>query len=245
MEQLAQAAAKAATDSLLQQLNLDNRIENASSDTLEGKGISRVPPKRLQAKVIVNDQVRWVHGYNQQELFDDYVGLLEREGIILWAGQSKPMRFEEVLGFRWEDYDGEWLSIERAVIHPKRNMPEIKLPKTASSRRKIPCPAEVKILLGDPKDKHGFLVWASRDDTHETPISYTEARNVYNRIRDRFQLDGYSAHDFRDTCATIWRENGIPLDVIARLLGHAKSETTEGRYVKYREDTLKNVLNMM
>ena len=386
MEQLAQAAAKAATNSLLQQLNLDNRIENASSDTLEGKGISRVPPKRLQAKVIVNDQVRWVHGYNQQELFDDYVGLLEREGIILWAGQSKPipflevylkkfietfksgqasltvinrdllmrkhiipklgkkkldqitttdiqqwyndlaktysketilklrnivspamdaateegliprnpfksvkldiggketvhhkaiprakfdllkqalpgmdekernmftllcytgMRFEEVLGFRWEDYDGEWLSIERAVIHPKRNMPEIKLPKTASSRRKIPCPAEVKILLGDPKGKHGFLVWASRDDTHETPISYTEARNAYNRVRDRFQLDGYSAHDFRDTCATIWRENGIPLDVIARLLGHAKSETTEGRYVKYREDTLKNVLNMM
>ena len=51
MEQLAQAAAKAATDSLLQQLNLDNRIENASSDTLEGKGISRVPPKRLQANV--------------------------------------------------------------------------------------------------------------------------------------------------------------------------------------------------
>lgn len=65
MEQLAQAAAKAATDSLLQQLNLDNRIENTSSGTLEGKGISRVPPKRLQAKVIVNDQVRWVHGYNQ------------------------------------------------------------------------------------------------------------------------------------------------------------------------------------
>ena len=55
MEQIAQAAAKAATDSLLQQLNLDNRIENASSDTLERKGISRVPPKRLQAKVIVND----------------------------------------------------------------------------------------------------------------------------------------------------------------------------------------------
>ena len=51
---IAREAAKAAVDSLLR-ANLDNRIENASSDTLEGKGISRVPPKRLQAKVIVND----------------------------------------------------------------------------------------------------------------------------------------------------------------------------------------------
>ena len=45
-------------------------------------------------------------------------------------------------------------------------------------------------------------------------------------------------HDFRDTCATEWREAGIQLDVIARLLGHAKTETTEKKYVKYRDNLL-------
>lgn len=89
------------------------------------------------------------------------------------------------------------------------------------------------------------MVWSPKDDKHETPMSYTETRNTFNRIRDRFQLDGYSAHDFRDTCATEWRENGIPLDVIARLLGHAKTETTERRYVKYRDESFNNVRNMM
>ena len=89
------------------------------------------------------------------------------------------------------------------------------------------------------------MAWAGKDASHETPMSYTEARNAYNRVRDRFQLDGYSAHDFRDTCATVWRENGMPLDLIARLLGHAKTETTEGRYVKYREESLNNVRDMM
>ena len=156
------------------------------------------------------------------------------------------MRFEEVLGFRWEDYDGEWLTIQRAVVHPTRNYPEIKTPKTVTSRRKIPCCIELKKILGDKDDsRYGFLVWASKDDTHETPMSYTEARNTFRRVRNRFQLDDYSAHDFRDTCATEWREKGMPLDHIARLLGHAKTETTEKRYVKYREETLNNAREMM
>jgi len=156
------------------------------------------------------------------------------------------MRFEEVLGFRWEDYDGEWLTIERAVIHPTRNYPEIKPPKTETSKRKIPCPSELKSILGEKDNKkHGFIVWSGKGSTHETPMSYTEARNAFRRVRSRFQLDGYSAHDFRDTCATEWREKGMQLDLVARLLGHAKTETTERRYVKYREESLNNVRGLM
>ncbi len=387
MEHIAREAAKAATDSLLHQLNLDRRIENASSEAPENrKEFSRVPPKRIQAKVNVNGQDRWIHGYNQQELFDDYVSLLEREGLIQWTGHDKPipilevylkkfvetfktgqasltktnrdriinkhiiprlgrkriddittmdvqqwynelaktysketilkirntispamdaaveenliprnpfksikleiggkdcvhhraipkakmellkqaisnmkdqerymfallcytgMRFEEILGLRWEDYDGEWIKVERAVIHPTRNYPEIKDPKTVTSKRKLPCPEELKVLLGEKGSKTGFMVWSSKDSKHETPMSYTEARNTFSRVRDRFQLDGYSAHDFRDTCATEWRENGMSLDMIARLLGHAKTETTESRYVKYREESLNNVRKLM
>ena len=380
---IAREAAKAAVDSLLR-ANLDNRIERESSDTL-GREFSRVPPKRLQAKVNVNGQDRWIHGYSQQEMLDDYVSLLEREGLIQWTGRDKPvpiletylkkyvetfkngqasltmknrdriikkhivpklgkkhlneisvtdiqqwynelaktysketiqkirntispamdaaveenliprnpfksaqleiggkdsvhhralpkakmdllkqalpglkeqerymfallcytgMRFEEVLGFRWDDYDGEWLTVQRAVVHPTRNKPEVKDPKTFSSRRKIPCPTELKILL-DAEKGHGYMVASPQDPTQETPMSYTEARNTFNRVRTRYQLDGYSAHDFRDTCATEWRENGMPLDLIARLLGHSKTETTEKRYVKYREDTLRTVCTMM
>ncbi len=156
------------------------------------------------------------------------------------------MRFEEVLGFRWENYDGEWLTIKRAVVHPTRNYPEIKVPKTVTSRRNIPCSSELKVILGEKEEnQRGFLVWASKDPARETPMSYTEARNTFNRVRKRCQLDGFSAHDFRDTCATEWRENGMQLDLVARLLGHAKTETTERRYVKYREESLNNVREMI
>lgn len=142
------------------------------------------------------------------------------------------MRFEEVLGLRWEDIDFErgWISIRRAVVHPKRNLPEVKCPKTKTSERDIPIPSTLKADLGRI-ETNGFVLRNSKG----TPLSYTEARRSFDKIRKEFGLDGYSAHDFRDTCATEWREKGIPLDVIARMLGHAKTETTEKKYVTYRD----------
>lgn len=174
----------------------------------------------------------------------ELVTLGERErrmaGLLSYTG----MRFEEILGSRWEDYDDNWIKIDRAVVHSTRNMPEIKDPKTFTSRRTIPFPEALKTALGEPREQ-GFLLYSGKDPTMETPLSYTEARNAFYRIRQRFDLDGYSAHDFRDTCATEWRENGMPLDVVARLLGHSKTETTEKRYVKYREDILENARLIM
>lgn len=145
------------------------------------------------------------------------------------------MRFEEILGLSWEDIDGDWIHIAHAVVHPTRNEPVIKAPKTKTSDRKIPYVDKLKEIL-EPDRATGFLL--SKNGDGKTPLSYTEARRVFDKIRKQFGLTGFTAHDFRDTCATEWREAGIQLDVIARLLGHAKTETTEKKYVKYRNDLL-------
>lgn len=154
------------------------------------------------------------------------------------------MRMEEVLGLRWEDIDFQdnWINIQRAVVHPKRNKPEIKDTKSKTSKRRIPLPDEVKKVL-KPKHNIGFVL--SSDPTRETPMSYTEARNIYNKIRSECDIREYSAHDFRDTCATEWREAGIPTDIVAKLLGHSKSDITENRYVKYRDEIYQGVRAVM
>jgi integrase len=154
------------------------------------------------------------------------------------------MRFEEILGSRWEDISDGWITVSRAVVHPTRNMPEIKCPKTATSERIIPCSRELTDILSDGYEE-GFILPTRKDPRMETPMSYTESRRVFNKIRERFDILDYTAHDFRDTCATVWRENGMPLDIIARLLGHAKTETTERRYVKYRDDILSKARQYM
>lgn len=147
------------------------------------------------------------------------------------------MRMEEILGLRWEDIDFEngWIQINRAVVHPTRNQPEIKDPKSKTSKRKIPLPKILSSLL-EPKYLTGFIVPSRKDQTRETPMSFTESRRTFEKIRSMFNIHEYSAHDFRDTCATEWREKGIPLDVISSLLGHSKVDITQKRYVKYRDE---------
>ena len=152
------------------------------------------------------------------------------------------MRFEEILGLKWEDIDTEnnWIQINRAVVHPGRNMPEVKEPKTSSSKRKIPLTTEMKICFGDMP-----LIGYVLSDSNGDPLSYTEARYCMKKIKKMFNIPEYTSHDFRDTCATEWREAGIPTDIIARLLGHSKSDITESRYVKYRDEVFQGVRNVM
>jgi len=153
------------------------------------------------------------------------------------------MRMEEVLGVKWEDFDLEngWIYVQRAVVHPSRNMPEVKIPKTAASKRKLPLTKTIKEQLGKI-EKTGFILHGEKNDQ---PLTYTEARYCFNKLRKNLGFDGYTAHDFRDTCATEWREAGIPMDIIARLLGHSKSDTTENRYVKYRAEVFEGVRAVM
>lgn len=152
------------------------------------------------------------------------------------------MRMEEILGLRWEDIDFEndWITIQRAVVHPDRNQPEIKDPKTKTSKRRIPLSQKIKALLV-PRQLTGFILHPVASTDREKPLSFTEARRVFDKLRKTFDIPKYTAHDFRDTCATEWREKGIPLDIISSLLGHSKTDITQKRYVKYRDELFQDV----
>lgn len=197
---------------------MSRRLEITGKDTIHHKAISKDKFDKIKMEV---GTMAW----REKAL----------GGLLCYTG----MRFEEVLGVKWEDISEEWITVRRAVVHPNRNLPEIKCPKTKTSERKIPLHEDLKVILDSFEGKKvGFLLFPTDDPKHKSPLSYSEARRSFNKIRIKFGLSGYTAHDFRDTCATVWRENGIPLDVIARLLGHSKTETTEKRYVKYREEIL-------
>lgn len=156
------------------------------------------------------------------------------------------MRFEEVLGVKWEDISDGWVTVRRAVVHPNRNLPEVKCPKTKTSERRIPLMQDlIDILEEFDGEKTGYLLYSNSAKNHSQPLSYSESRRSFAKIRNKFDIHEYTAHDFRDTCATIWRENGIELDVIARLLGHSKTSITEKRYVKYRDGMLDSARDKM
>lgn len=150
------------------------------------------------------------------------------------------MRLEEILGLRWEDIDpaAGRIHIQRAVIHPSRNQPEVKPPKTQTSGRIIPLHSQLAAHLL-PMEKEGFILGG------EKPLTYQQQKRSFDKIRKTFSLGTFSAHDFRDTCATEWQERGMPLTTISRLLGHSSSTVTEKCYVKFRDDALHRARDLM
>jgi len=227
-------------------LKIKNTLSPVFDSAVEDEIITRNPLKSKRIE-ICGREVEHHKALPKAKMDEIKAGLMSLQpnvrnlgGLLCYTG----MRFEEALGCKFEDFSGEWLTIRRAVVHPDRNQPIIKATKTATSNRIIPCPEELKNILSSGP-QNGFVVASKKDPTRQTPLSYTEARRAFDKLRCEFNIKEYSAHDFRDTCATIWRENGIPLDVIARLLGHAKTETTERRYVKYRQELLDDVRTQM
>jgi len=227
---------KYARETILKLRNILNPVLDKAAD----EGL--IPRNPLQSKVLeIGGKETVGHKALPKEKMEEIrseIGNLQgKERLMASLLCFTAMRYEEILGLRWDDINDAWIVIQRAVVHPKRNQPEIKDPKTKTSNRIIPYRGRLKELLQDFTGT-GFVLASDKDPTGETPLSYTEARRIFDKIRKRFDIMEYTAHDFRDTCATELRESGVPLDIIARLLGHAKTETTERKYVKYRPDLL-------
>lgn len=227
---------KYARETILKIKNIINPVFEAA---VEDRLIDRNPLHSRHIEIGGRDTVshKAIPKEKMQQIRLEAATLGRKEKLMISLLSYTGMRFEEVLGIKWEDINDDWITIQRAVVHPQRNAPLIKSTKTKTSNRIVPYKQELKDLIEDCRTK-GFILASDKDPTGETPLSYSEARRVFEKIRTRFDIKDVTAHDFRDTCATEWRESGIPLDVVARLLGHAKTETTERKYVKYRPDLL-------
>lgn len=236
-------AKKYSRETLLKIKNIMSPVFDAA---VEDEYISRNPFKSTHLTISGKETVshKAIPAEIIQDMMDTAKYLKDVEkwtvGLLCYTG----MRWEEILGVRWEDISDDSITISRAVVHPDRNQPIVKCTKTKTSERQIPVTPKLKELLGS-EYKSGYIVASKKDPTRETPMSYSESRRLFEKIRKRYKIQDYSAHDFRDTCATKWRENGMSLDLIARLLGHAKTETTERRYVKYRSEMMSEAAALM
>lgn len=115
-------------------------------------------------------------------------------------------------GFKSNDISKKRTAALTTLLNLSENM-------TNGKERAIPIPQGLLAQLS-PRERTGFVLNSYCDLKRERPLSYTEYRRSFDRIRKLCGIEEYSAHDFRDTCATEWRESGISIDMIARLLGH-------------------------
>ncbi len=165
--------------------------------------------KQLLAYVNEHESIRWQAIYT----------------LTLHTG----LRVGELLALRWEDIDldGGMLSVTGTLDRYNTRTE----PKTATGRRTIAIsPAVVEALRAQQLEQsyrgkvtpEGY-VFTSR---FATPMSEATFRDHLHRVCKALGLPPVHWHDLRHSAATIMLANGVPVQLVSKILGHASIQIT-------------------
>ncbi len=138
------------------------------------------------------------------------------------------LRKGEVQGLKWEDFDGEWLHIRRAVARGV-----VGTPKTKKSIRTLPLIAPVRIPLQLWRKKSGSPVagWVFPNKKTGNPIEIrTLIRCVIVPTLTREKIEWKGIHAARRGTGTILRKLTGNSTAGRDVLGHEDEATTKDHY---------------
>jgi integrase len=150
------------------------------------------------------------------------------------------MRPGELAGLRWRDVDlqGRILTVGHAVqMRGSRGRP-VDVLKTSASHRTIGLPAAAVSELHEQKrraagaeraveHRPSDLVFLSRTGTVLEP---TNVRRELSRICGAAGVPRITPNELRHTCATLLNDDGVPLELIADMLGHTTTTMLQRHY---------------
>lgn len=192
----------------------------------------------------------------------DGLGIL----VLMETGISR----SELLGLRWEDFDkdGGLLYIRQGLVQQKDSKTgKIVVVsdglKNDHRRRVIPLHPDLVVRLS-AKPRVIHVGGNAKKGTKPTPV-ITEhifhapgggpftPMNWTNRVFKPFMEDLHAAHpdvpilnphELRHTRATLWKDDGVDLFSIAKLLGHSDLDMLAKRYAHDNVDTLRKALGI-
>ena len=110
----------------------------------------------------------------------------------------------------------------------KKTFIEISEPKSPSSLRKIPIPAELMKYLKSAYVADAYVLSGSRDKFVEPPRTM---ENRFKRILKKCGVQQVNFHVLRHHFATTCVELGFDIKSLSEILGHANVNITLNRYV--------------
>ena len=146
----------------------------------------------------------------------------------------------EIFSLRWEDLDGDSVSVRHTLTRPRGGGYNVKENKSDSSRRMIPLQPFVMDALRRHKVKQAeerlaSYVWDDTGfvftDSIGHPLRYNNfMRRNYYPLLERNGLPKIRFHDLRHTVATLLLTRGVNPKVVSEMLGHASVKITLDRY---------------
>jgi integrase len=147
-------------------------------------------------------------------------------------------RISEVCGLRWDALDTE------------RGTATLAKSKTGRSVRPLGA-AALSVLEALPTVKDSPYVFPStrrgfgkREEKRDATKPMGVPRRLWEAVRDHAKLEGVRIHDLRHSFGASAADAGNSLIMIAALLGHAQTKTTE-RYAKARRDVRQNAADVI
>ena len=132
-----------------------------------------------------------------------------------WAGQADLIRLllytgcrkSEIKNLNWSEVEGDTLRLADSKTGP----------------RTVYLSADARAVIDRQRDGNGPFVFPSPVNP-EKPVGKNLA--LWNRVRELAGLSGVRLHDLRHSYASQAVMNGVPLPVVARLLGHSHVRMT-------------------
>ena len=215
-------------------------IRYAEANDLVGRNVAALvtPPKGMEgrpSKSLTLAQAQALIKAAQTSRLHAYIVLCLLTGC----------RTEEARALRWDHVDLDGNPDAKPPVPPHiavwRSVRSHGDVKTQKSRRTLRMPmavadalkahkakqAEDRLLAGDLWRDHG-LVFAS---VVGTPLDPSHVRRTFRKICIAAGIgEGWSPRELRHTFVSIMSERGVPVEEIARLVGHSTTSTTETVY---------------
>lgn len=213
-------------------------------DFAEGNDAVRKNPARFAKSIRNNDYTDSKDAFTEEEveilmeyLPDDKIGHSIRS--LLGSG----IRVQELLALKPEVIaeDGSSIHICRAVKMVAGKAVEGP-PKSKSGYRDVPIPAafreSVQYLRNHASGKY---VWCNNDQLH---CIGSFRKWYYQAMKNIPNVRSLPPHCCRHTYVSRLEARGVPMEQIARLVGHSKITTTNG-YLHIRENTLQDAVDVL
>lgn len=154
------------------------------------------------------------------------------------------MRQGELFGLRWQDIDLDTgvINVVHAIRRSRQAGTELAKPKTDSSQRTIAIDAntiavlqahrvrqnEERVLVGDAWNDIDLVF----SDSTGGPLRGSNVeRRHFGPLMAKAGVPRIRFHDLRHTAASIMVANGVPIKVVAEMIGHASIGLTLATYV--------------
>ena len=154
------------------------------------------------------------------------------------------LRTQELLALKKEDIaeDGSSIDVNKAV-KTVNGKPTLGPPKSKKSRRKIPVPEDKRKYALYLRDKgKSDLIWTNLDSNSVYGVG-SFRRRYYNAIK-QLPVRQLTPHCCRHTYVTRLQAKGVPMEIIAALVGHSELKTTSN-YLHTSFSTLQNAVTTL